>query len=89
MEEWRKIAIAEVNELAYLLNEGPSFTPADLCDRLHGLLEYMQLDPTKEPINEDCDSSDTPTAADPAVRGTSPEGKGVKPESVVYAQGQE
>lgn len=73
MEEWQQMAIAEVNELAYLLAEDPSFTPEDLRDRLHGLLEYMQLDPTQEPINEDCDSSDTPTAADPAEVGAEPE----------------
>ncbi|MBE9157869.1 hypothetical protein IQ265_13695 [Nodosilinea sp. LEGE 06152] len=53
MEEWQNIAIAEVNELCYLLREGPSFTKADLCDRLRGLLEYIELDPAQDPHIED------------------------------------
>lgn len=50
---WQAIAMAEVNELAYLLTEDPGFGPADLRDRLRGMLEYIELDPTVEPFIEE------------------------------------
>lgn len=56
MEQWQQIALAEVNDLHYLLNEDPSFTISDLRDRLRGLLEYIELEPDKDPTNEDCES---------------------------------
>lgn len=55
MDAWRKAAIAEVGQLFQLLHRGDEFTAADLCDRLRGLLEYIEFDPTKDPHIEDLD----------------------------------
>lgn len=54
MEEWRKMAIAEVEQLLQLLGD-EDFSASDLSDRLQGLLEYIELappDPTYEDISE-------------------------------------
>lgn len=55
MEEWQEEAIAEANDLADLLKEDPTFTQADLCDRLKVWLETLRLDPSKTPFIEDSD----------------------------------
>lgn len=60
MEPWRIAAIAEVGELFNLLLQN-DFTAADLCDRLRGLLEFLELRPdqptetcTHDPRRHDC-----------------------------------
>lgn len=44
-EAWKKIAIAEVDELVELLFNDNDFTAQDLCDRLQGMIDYLKLDP--------------------------------------------
>jgi uncharacterized protein YgfB (UPF0149 family) len=44
MDEWRKIAIADLDEMTHLLYDD-DFSAGDLCDRLVCLLEYLKVDP--------------------------------------------
>lgn len=44
MDEWRKIAIADLDEVTQLLYDD-DFSAGDLCDRLVSLLEFLKLDP--------------------------------------------
>jgi hypothetical protein len=53
MEDWRKIALHEVDELVELLFNDDDFTQKDFCDRLIKLLEFTQLNTTADPHEEE------------------------------------